>query len=176
MGAKESRARAPTVLYSYGYNGEQDHDWGCVWRSFQNALHFTGWPVPELAAMLRAARKTAGEWAEPAILPAVGPLGVRRHCRVFLVGEPNADMFHFSSRDQYPLRWASVRAFAVAGILQGCAYVVDDGVSGYAIVPWEGRHWWVDPHTNTPVLKKSYRRLLLQRRGWMVLQVSSAAS
>jgi hypothetical protein len=52
------------------------------------------------------------------------------------------------------------------------AFVVDNGISAYAIVPWNGRMYWVDPHTGPnprPVLLQ--KQLDTCRDGWMMLQV-----
>lgn len=155
-------------LYSYGSEGVADDDWGCVWRSYQNALAHTGWPVPSLPQLMAAAGRRPPQWAEPALLPRVG------RARTFLVGVPDhANMFRFTQKRQYPQRFASARAFA-ANLHPGHAYVVDDGVSGYAVVPCPvtpGKHWWVDPHTHRPRRDPAVASRLNASKGWMVLEV-----
>lgn len=156
-------------LYSYGSEGFADDDWGCVWRSYQNALAHTGWPrVPSLLQLMRAAGARPPQWAEPALLPALG------RTRAFLAGSPvRRDMFRYTREAQYPRRFATCAAFA-ARLQPGHAYVVDDGVSGYAVVPCPrtpGKHWWVDPHTHHPRRDAAVAARLQQSPGWMVLEV-----
>ena len=53
-------------LFSYGSEGLDDSGWGCVYRSFQNALLHTGYRVPGLMTLLKNVGLEWGDWSEPA--------------------------------------------------------------------------------------------------------------
>ena len=161
-------------LFGYGSGGEQDTDWGCVYRSFQNVLSFLhAARVPDLATLLQQCGKRAPQWAEPSLFLSVLPAGWRGEA--FITGTGPMQPLHTppSSYRDTP-DWRHV--FNVPhDVAPRTAFVVDDSVSGYAIVPWRGYWWWVDPHVDTPDqvrLDGHVLRHLQEQPKWMVLRVT----
>ena len=154
------------ALYSYGSEDVDDTDWGCVYRSFQNAqVHTAGAPPTPIWALVEYVGRGWAAWAEPADFANCG------FTITLLAGVSDTWLQH-TSADQYQFYLPSVRALETYIRRAGktCAFVVDDGVSGYAIVPWRGQAHWVDPHTTTP-RRVPFASQLQRSPGWMVLQV-----
>ena len=176
-----SRSSSSTV-YGYGSQGYRDHDWGCVYRSYQNAMAACGYPVPSMPAMLAALGQPRGQEIEPAQAGRL-PFHPRGAARTLLAGV-NPGRFSDDPRDawlqrtrarEYGTRLRTVEELAdrvQAGVSTGtAAYVVDNGVSCYAVLPGG---WWADPHVATPSrrrLKPFTRRHLTRHPGWMVLEL-----
>lgn len=207
MGAGASKNECePQQWRGYGSDGYKDTDWGCVYRSFQNAVAAVtaGSSPPSMPTLVAHVGRGRGAWAEPAdftgrwLFPGAASgalLEVHATPWVVLMPQqtrggvnkaPTADLFRFTSARQYT-PWPNDVSFpkeAPEG--RNTAYVVDDGVSGYAIVPvrvpcvngsrtWAWAWAWVDPHTEpgvsprpTPFHRQHH---LGTAPGWMVLQV-----
>jgi hypothetical protein len=166
--------------HGYRHGGFDDTDWGCCYRSVQNVQWAAcgpggTWPVPRL---LRLLRRPAGEWAEPAEFARAGVFpGCSLRC--FVVGRPSDDCFRSSRRAAYDQSAGAVPMEAFVPV-EGSSYVIDDGISAFAIVWWQGRHWFIDPHTAYPRTRAVQLRPAIHirrrgaARGWMVLQVARA--
>jgi hypothetical protein len=166
----------------YGYNrGQtQDEDWGCLYRSVQNACCALGLKVPSVRRLLAEAGRQEGEWGEPGMFVDFfrRKRGWNLTVEAFVLHSTSC--IHLTHRNQYVhLRhlprgfWRDTRA----------AYVVDDGISAYAVVPWRGKLWWIDPHVvypETPVPERfrysTHMRHNKQREGWMILKVKVKVS
>ena len=153
------------MLFSYGSEGVDDDGWGCVYRSFQNAQAHTAYPPAQLAELVQHVGRGRTAWAEPADFADWG------FTLTLLAGASNA-WLQYTHADQYQFFLPTVTALEayVRRAGQECAFVVDDGISGYAIVPWEGVPHWVDPHTHNP-RRVRFTTQLRRASGWMVLQV-----
>lgn len=172
----------------FGYNDpdadgreNRDQGWGCVYRSFQNVQSFLGAPVSPLGLLLRACGRVPPEWAEPAMFarPKVrevgGLLPPGWAVEPFLVGHSSQWLRHTQAVEY--TRAAARDVFNVGpDVAPRTAFVVDDGVSAFAIVPYQGAWWWVDPHVGHGVRRSAdvVRRLEAQP-GWMVLRVTRPA-
>jgi hypothetical protein len=146
----------------YTHGGEDDTDWGCVYRSVQNAqayMHVPMWSVTEL---VQHTGRGWGSWSEPADFTDVFP-GART--RTLLLGS-SRKWLKLTRADQYEPIVTRYR------FRRDAAYVVDDGVSGYAIVPHGGKLWFVDPHTATPA-PVPFTDQLFRATGWMVLEIAN---
>jgi hypothetical protein len=153
-------------LYSYGSEGVDDSGWGCVFRSFQNAQAACGYDVTSILDLVDDVGRGWGAWAEPADFVEAVP------SVAFLAGA-SPHLLKYTKRKQYSVTTLpSTAALENLVKLEGgqSAFVVDDGISGYAIVPYNGKPHWVDPHTTSPRLTQ-FRQQLRKATGWMVLQV-----
>lgn len=155
------------MLFSYGAEGVDDDDWGCVYRSYQNALAHSGYLPIRFLNLVKYVNRGWGQWAEPADFAALG------NSMTLLAGH-SRDWLKHTSKAQYQLQLPSVALLEsyVAEFGHASAFVVDDGISGYAIVPYKGRICWVDPHTHTP-RRVPWKKQLRRSTGWMVLQLFS---
>jgi hypothetical protein len=153
-------------LYSYGAEGVDDSGWGCVFRSFQNAQAACGYNATPISDLVEGVGRGWGAWAEPAdFVDAVPSLA-------FLAGA-SPHWLKYTKRKQYSVATLpTVAALEDLIKLEGgySAFVVDDGISGYAIVPFHGKPYWVDPHTTAP-RRAQFRQQLRRSSGWMVLQI-----
>lgn len=158
----------PMRASGYRQGGEEDTGWGCVYRSAQNVqlyLHVPMWSVKRLT---RALKRPWGTWSEPAdYVPIFRKQNL--HARAHLLGGPSRRWLQYTSADQYAAPvppkdfvWKTDRA-----------YIVDDGISGYAIVPWRGSLWWIDPHTQFPKPRPFTHKIMQYStsKGWMVCEV-----
>ena len=190
------RARVPhdMLVYFYTCDGVQDTNWGCVYRSLQNAFAATGWEAPSMAALMRVAhtqreldareRRRAhrpappslpflhvDKWAEPALFRAY------EYTHTLIIGDIEP---RFSMKGVYQFSRTNVDAFlAYIGNAHrhAHAFVVDDGISAYAIIPHEGQHCWIDPHvTSRAAVRLNYdiQTKLHKRNAWLVLEVCPA--
>jgi hypothetical protein len=154
------------ALYSYGAEGVDDSGWGCVYRSFQNGQAACGYRATPILDLVKYVGRGANAWAEPAdFVDAVLSMA-------FLVGAPQ-NLLKFTSRKQYNLlALPDVASLEALVKHEGghVAFVVDDGISGYAIVPYHGKPYWVDPHTTSP-RRAQFRHQLRRSPGWMVLKI-----
>jgi hypothetical protein len=191
-----TRVRVPRDMrvYFYTCDGVHDTHWGCVYRSLQNAFAATGWEAPSMAALIRVAHAQrrldvrerqrvhqpaprplpfphVDKWAEPALFRAY------EYTHTLIVGDIEP---RFSTQGMYQYRCANVDAFiAYIGNAHrhAHAFVVDDGISAYAIIPHDGRHCWIDPHVTTRAavrLDYDIRAKLHKRSAWLVLEVCTA--
>ena len=147
-----------------------DHDegWGCVYRSVQNVQSFLGMPVASMTALLHKTGRRPGQWAEPAMFAdrrLAGELFPGASIVRAVVCGRTDNLFKFTKYEQY----FTTLANPVPGTQD--AFVVDDGTSAYAIVPFEGKQYWVDPHTGPTPAATPFSSQLSNRQGWMVLQV-----
>ena len=156
-------------MYSYRSDGFDDTDWGCAFRSFQNVLSHSGWKVPSMPWLLNAMRKHRGEWAEPAEFKRFIPGSVAA-----LAGNGGKSWLKNTGPEAYERRFVRVtqldQAIRAGASEFGWGFVVDDGISAFAVVPHKGGPMWVDPHTSAPK-RVAFRRQLFKRKGWMVLAV-----
>lgn len=181
-------------VYFYTCDGVHDVDWGCVYRSLQNAFAATGWQAPSMGALIRVAhaqrrldarerarmRQAAppalpfahvDKWAEPALFRAY------EYTHTLIVGDIEP---RFSTRSAYQYRRVDVNAFLAYihnAHRHAHAFVVDDGISAYAIIPHAGRHCWIDPHvTRRTDVRLDYdiSTKLHKRNAWLVLEVCPA--
>ena len=156
-------------FYSYGAQHYDDVDWGCVYRSFQNAQVATGHHVSTMPELLRIAHKRAGQWAEPAHFA-----HVYKYSHATIVGNAKPK---FTRDSQYTHRHMSIdhlHAYIVHALkTRKSAFVVDDTISGFAIVYKNGRAWWVDPHFAQPRVTL-LRDQLHRAKGWLILEVPHA--
>lgn len=157
----------PPVAFGYTHGGEDDTDWGCVFRSVQNVQAYMGmsrvWTVRRL---VHAIGRSWGSWSEPADFARVNAIFPRSrfNVRALLVGS-SRKWLKLTSADQYERD----PSFAWN---KSCGYVIDDGVSGYALVPWGGELWFIDPHSSTPKPRRFVpSRDLSGITGLMVLEV-----
>lgn len=161
--------------FSYNSDGYDDTDWGCVYRSFQNAImgafgvtDVDDMPfVPTLPDLLHATRRRRGQWAEPAMLvPAARALGLRT--RTFWTGTNSDELFRLTPASAY----THVTQKQFSPHRTRGAYVIDDGISAYAVVrhPNSGRWLLVDPHF-TPARVTTFKQSKLSQHNWMVLHV-----
>ena len=170
---------------TFGYNDpdpdpdrtpNNDDGWGCVYRAFQNVQSFLGAPVSGLSALLRACGRVAPQWAEPAMFArpeARGLLPAGWTVEPFLVGDGKDQWLRYTRRDEYVTSEPAAVFNVGPRAAPRTAFVVDDGVSGFAVVPHQGFWWWVDPHVAAPRrLSPHVRANLRKPRGWMVLRVT----
>lgn len=163
-----------TFGYGHGADPVFDHDegWGCVYRSVQNVQSFLGLPVWDMRSLVNAVKFRPGQWAEPGLFPPFAKTmfpGATAHA--VLVGR-STQWLRVTSAAQYKAHF-----LAKSDGRHMDAYVVDDGVSAYAIVPWKGAWWWVDPHVGpSPPMVPFKPSFLDGQSGWMVLQVRVALS
>ena len=153
------------MLFSYGSEGVADDGWGCVYRSFQNAQTHTGYVPTPIVDLMQSVNRGWAAWAEPADFADCG-------FTLTLLAGTSTKWLQFTTESQYQFYMPTVAALEAYILRAGqeCAFVVDDGVSGYAIVPWKGEPHWVDPHTHTPRRVK-LKTQLRRATGWMVLQL-----
>ena len=179
-------------VYFYTCDGVPDTNWGCVYRSLQNAFAATHRHVPSMHYLMHMAREQRAafeadersrarrpvlpalpfphvdKWAEPALFRAYA------HTRAFSVGRIKP---RFSSLEAYRYHLNNVNELLahINDVDQSThAFVIDDGVSAYAIIPHEGRHCWIDPHVTSHAavrLEYDIRSQLHKRTAWLVLEV-----
>jgi len=157
------------MLYSYGSEDVDDTDWGCVYRSFQNAqVHTAGGPPTPIWALVEHVHRGWAAWVEPADFCDFAGCGLA----ITLLAGASATWLQHTAADQYQFYIPSIAALEAYIRRAGrqCAFVVDDGESGYAIVPWKGEPHWVDPHTARP-RRVPLASQLRRSPGWMVLQL-----
>lgn len=159
------------AAFAWKHYTEVDLGWGCVYRSFQNAMLATRHEVPSLEALMdavdaRALALPPEHWIEPAMLRGVAPAG----SRLGHVAWPLAPALK-TTVDEYPEELTSEELFALA-MTGDWAVVLDDGVFGYCLY----RGLCIDPHSMrtavvTPLrgLDDFRRRFLV--RGAMVLAI-----
>lgn len=183
------RQEADMLAYGYKCDGLNDEGWGCVYRSVQNVQHFLGLPVTPMTHLLQllGVGERDKAWSEPgqyARLPIFDPRAVQ--IQALVVGRPGARCFQHSSRDDYEdataMTLADLLSRDKALIQRGrVAYAIDDGVSGYALVPGPGpaagpaarrELLFVDPHyTPARVMHVAEAAPTVGRpSGWMVLR------
>lgn len=155
----------------YGSDGVDDSGWGCVYRSVQNAEAFAGLRVSAFEALVHKARRLWGEEAEPGDFAGHRGRGV-----AYLVGDERGLLKRTRRRDYRASRRMSLGEFetyATAAAAAGAStFVVDDGVSAYAVVGGaDGEARWADPHVKSASRLTRYRRQLRRARGWMVLEL-----
>ena len=155
----------PRVAFGYTHGGEDDTDWGCVYRSAQNVQAYTGLRVWKVRSLSNYIGRQWGSWAEPADFVPLFQKAAGFRVRALLVGGPSTAWLKYTSIRQYQrvsfadFRW-NLRA----------SYIVDDGISGYAVVSHGNKHWFIDPHTATP-RPVPLKRQLAYAPGWMMLEV-----
>jgi len=159
----------PFRVYGYTNGGEMDFGWGCVYRSVQNvqASLFTDEPVWPIERLTQYIGRKWGAWAEPADFKNMFKTefpGVV--ARAFLVGGPSKDWLRYTRQQDYD---AAIPLYRFQWKPRA-SYVVDNGVSAYAVVCVNNQRWFLDPHTATPVAVPLKRQLRGQK-GWMVLEV-----
>ncbi len=153
---------------TFGYLSEDydDRGWGCVYRSVQNVQSFLNMPVTPMKELLEAAGRRPRQWAEPAHFVA--------ESKSLFPGATMVQAVMFGHNDQcfkhtFKTQYGTKVAPPSPGFTD--AFVVDDGISGYAIVPFEGLLYWADPHVGPSPRLVPYTKQLQSRTGWMVLQV-----
>jgi hypothetical protein len=174
VGRARTPGHRPDGPATYGYTA-QDDGWGCVYRSVQNVQSFLGLPVTPLEGLVDVVGRGWAKWAEPADF--TGPRASRvwggaAVPKAYLVGA-STQWLKYTTMEQYRAE-AFEKVFGSPTVAPDgtTAFVVDDGISGYAVVPHEGAWWWVDPHTlRPPVLKPDVWHHLDAKPGWMVLKV-----
>lgn len=163
-------------LYGYGCDDEDDAGWGCVYRSVQNAQSSLGLGVLSVEALVHSIGRPWGSWSEPAdFVPVLQSQGARVHA--FLAGAPD---MRLTKRAQYfdGVAFPSAAQFAeyliAASQDPSKAFVLDDGVSGFAVL----RGVFVDPHSVPPrvtrITDPVTQTMLRRASGWMVLEVGRA--
>ena len=150
-------------LYSYGSEGVDDDGWGCVYRSFQNAQSHSGYKVIPFMKLLNMVDREWGEWSEPSDFLDIGKTVT------FWTGS-GKNLFRKTHKSDYIYQIPLTDIEEYMAQRKHCSFVVDDGISGYAIVPFEGQHYWIDPHTHSP-RRSLFRKQLQRSPGWMVLQL-----
>jgi hypothetical protein len=169
-------------VFHYACDDVDDTDWGCVYRSYQTALAATHQHVPAMDELLHDTARARARarlparysfphmhlWAEPALFR-------KLHFSHTVRAGAIRPLLTSSKVYQYRLRDVSALcAYIEDETRRTHAFVVDDGVSAYAIVPHAGRHWWVDPHVTTPAavhLDSNVCAKLRAKPGWLVLDV-----
>jgi len=124
-----------------------------------------GYAVPSFADMVTLGGRGWGKWCEPAdFAPLVS--------HITLSAGQTSNLYKLTKAGQYTEYLPHVSDLETYVQETGAAssFVVDDGTSAYAIVPYDGKLWWVDPHTHTPK-RALFSRQLRRAPGWMVLQV-----
>lgn len=187
MGTGSSQVM-PAAPLTYGYR-EADRSWSCVYRSVQNVQSFlSAWydkppRVSSLDELLAATGRQWGQWAEPAHFdlrhsPRTWRLFRNIRAEAYLTGVSD-DWLKFTSAGDYGYKTSVLGDAVPHGTT---AFVVDDGISGFAIVPFVGKWFWVDPHDSvgtrsdpkpytSPVLDSAVTKHLAAAPGWMVLRV-----
>ena len=170
---------AHMLAFHYACDGMDDTDWGCVYRSLQNALLATHQDVPTMNELLAHTARARAQvrthaafphmhlWAEPALFRQL------HFTHTLLAGDVHP-LLTPREAYQFELDVDELCAYIEAESRQTHAFVVDDGVSAYAIVPHAGRHWWVDPHVSTRAAMRfddNIRAKLHAKAGWLVLDV-----
>ena len=158
----------PFPVYGYTNGGELDTDWGCVYRSVQNVQASTELPVWPIRKLVDYIGRTWGSWSEPGDFkrlfqrnfPSVG-------VRALLVGGPSTKWLQYSRFKDYDAEIP----FAEFKWKPGASYIVDNGVSGYAVVSIGNKQWFIDPHTATPKAVPLTHQLR-GAAGWMMLEVA----
>ena len=162
---------APPHFYSYGAQGYDDRGWGCVFRSFQNVMCATGRHVPTMPQLLHATGLRAGRWAEPANF-----VHVCRGSHAACAGTVQPLSTRLS---QYSRRHMSIehlrRHILYMVTSRKAAFIVDDTLSGFAVVFSGGRACWVDPHSAHAHVTP-FRNQLQSATGWLVLEVPHTAT
>jgi hypothetical protein len=168
--------------YGYGSEGFDDSGWGCVYRSVQNAQSYLGLPVTPIKDLLSILGHKRGDWSEPAqylyhgLFPGARSLGI-------LVGQHNVRWLQQTDAKQYGMHIDDGRTLEEVLSMMNprgkSAFVIDDGVSGFAVVPdprfpgQPGHLLFIDPHfTPARVYSPLPSELFNSRKGWMVLCIS----
>ena len=158
--------RQPRVAFGYTNGGEEDTNWGCVYRSVQNVQAYTHLPVWRVRALARYIQRPWGSWAEPADFVPLFLEAPGVSVRTLLVGGPSEQWLRYTSKRQY-LHQVSFSEFRWN---PRASYVVDDGVSGFAVVSYRNTHWFIDPHSASPT-PVPLKRQLDYAPGWMMLEI-----
>lgn len=148
----------------FHYEVGVDVGWGCLWRSYQNALLVAlgdRAAVPTLQEMMDALTEPAARhrvmevpplrWAEPAILPKLClDLPVEFECRCFL-SPANRDLFQKTDPDDYVPMSARDAAVIFQRLSEDsrAAAVFDDGITGSCFFVQDNHLVEVDPHCTT---------------------------
>lgn len=157
--------------FGYGAQGDDDVNWGCVYRSVQNVQLALFGRASALATLVSAAGRTWGAWSEPADFVAAASR-LFPHCRVTpILAGSSRQWLKYTVAQQYETRKSDATAIVLRANAQ-TAFVVDDGVSGYAVVPARGQWWWVDPHTGPAPAYVPFTDQLSKKPGWMMLRVT----
>ena len=157
----------PFPVYGYTNGGEMDTGWGCVYRSVQNVQASCGLRVWSIGELVHYAGREWGHWAEPADFKALfRTVPGRVRARALLVGGPSKQWLKFTRREDYDLELP----FSEFKWKPRASYVVDNGVSGYAVVSISSGRWFIDPHTSTPAAVPLTTQLR-GKKGWMILEV-----
>jgi hypothetical protein len=163
------------IIYHYNFD-YQDAGWGCVYRSVQNVQSFLGFEVTDFADLVSHAGKVFGGWSEPANFNNAGLFEGASSVTAFIHGEKTRSMFKHSREEEYLVPKKRVEDLGALPFSnksrQVEAFVVDDGISGYAIVPFGKHMYWLDPHHDTTPKLIPYTNQLALRKGWMVLRVT----
>ena len=159
----------PRVAFGYTSGGDDDTGWGCVYRCVQNVQAYTGLPVWTLRQLVRFTQRPWGAWSEPADFKSLFRSYPEVRVRAFLLGGPSSDWLRYTTARQYSsLDEVSLPTFEWN---VQASYVIDNGISGYAVVSYRDKHWFIDPHTIAPKPVPFKRSRLSSSSGWMVLEV-----
>lgn len=180
LGGRHAAAAGPhksvnvhaVMWYGYGRGGDRDVDWGCLYRSVQNACKALGMRVPSLTHLVEdVAHRKMGQWGEPGMFISFFK---RAGVDVQAVVLHNASCIRFTKRVGYE-HLANLPAHFWD---PAYTYVVDNGTSAYAVVPSGGKLWWIDPHVVYPATPKpvhfAYAHHMAHdphREGWMILKL-----
>ena len=161
--------------YGYGRDGDDDVDWGCLYRSVQNACAALRIRVPRMHDLVETiAGRGWGQWGEPGMFLEFFRDACGCDGELYVLHDPGC--IHFSGEAPYVHLPSLPRGFWDP---EWC-YVVDDGTSAYAVVPWRHDLYWVDPHVvypHTPLPEPfDYAQHMAADHdpatsGWMILKV-----
>ena len=153
-------------FYSYGAQGYNDTNWGCVFRSFQNVQSATGRHVMTMPQLLKLTKLEPGNWAEPADFA-----HVYAGSRVFMAGKVQPKFTRVSQYRSQHMSVEHLEAYIRDRITHHhSAFIVDDSHAGHAVVEYKGRIWWVDPHA-VSARRTLFHHQLRSQDGWLVLEV-----
>jgi len=124
---------------------------------------------PSVKALVRAAGREWGDWAEPGMFATTfRAAGIRG--ALFRLGDGNPSSPRLTPRAWY--RQVSVFPWGPSGG-HPTAFVVDDAVQCFAVVRHGGGWAWVDPHTVPATVEpfQPKRHMPLRRRSWLILRL-----
>jgi hypothetical protein len=125
--------------------------------------------------LLKKAGRVPPQWAEPGMF--IDFFRRKHHMKVDAFVLHNPSCIKYTPITQYEHLSKLPRGFWTKDPATA-AYVVDDGVSAYAVVPWKGKLWWIDPHVVYPQTPEPERFKYSthmahdkRRDGWMILKI-----
>ena len=151
---------------------QKDAGWGCVFRSFQNAmlLHGRGIDFDDIV-------ESYGEWTEPPKLRKYVPNGFRARTYLWFARPEALAKMRFTAPEDYDF---IVPKHDLMNLLRKLAktssFIIDDGTFGYCLVYSNG--WLlIDPHHDIQCKVASIASIdafLKGRELWMIMAIERA--